>query len=106
MPLIRISTYSRTSQRSGLLSGYVSSNYRVRLLDTYLANIGSTPAASLGLGLAIAANNIRVALFSSIFSLFVFGAFAFLVPAVAFAQIGFVASALTERGGGWLELGA
>jgi len=91
----------------GLLGGgYVGSNYTVRLLDNYLANVGSAPAPSLGLGLSIAANNIRVALFSSIFSLFVFGAFAFLVPAVAFAQIGFVASALSERGGSWLELGA
>jgi len=91
----------------GLLGGgYVGSNYKVRLLDNYLANVGSTPASSLGLGLAIAANNIRVALFSNIFSLFVFGAFAFLVPAVAFAQIGFVASALNERGGNWLAMGA
>jgi uncharacterized membrane protein SpoIIM required for sporulation len=86
--------------------GYVGSNYQVRLLDNYLANVGSAPAPGLGLGLSIAANNIRVALFSNIFSLFVFGAFAFLVPAVAFAQIGFVTSALNERGGSWLALGA
>jgi uncharacterized membrane protein SpoIIM required for sporulation len=86
--------------------GYVGSNYKVRMLDNYLANVGSAPPSSLGLGLSIAANNIRVALFSNIFSLFVFGAFAFLVPAVAFAQIGFVASALNERGGSWLALGA
>jgi len=91
----------------GLLGGgYVGSNYKVRLLDNYLANVGSAPAPGLGLGLSIAANNIRVALFSNVFSLFVFGAFAFLVPAVAFAQIGFVASALTERGGSWLAMGA
>jgi ABC-type transport system involved in multi-copper enzyme maturation permease subunit len=71
----------------GLLSGgYVGSNYRVRQLDSFLANVGSAPGPSLGLGLAIAANNIRVALFSNVFSLFVFGAFAFLVPSVAFAQ--------------------
>jgi uncharacterized membrane protein SpoIIM required for sporulation len=91
----------------GLLSGgYVGSTYRVRLLDSYLANIGSAPSPSLGLGLGIAANNIRVALLSNVFSLFVFGAFAFLVPAVAFAQIGFVANSLSERGGSWLALGA
>ncbi|HJZ47092.1 MAG TPA: stage II sporulation protein M [Roseiflexaceae bacterium] len=91
----------------GLLSGgYIGSHYRVRQLDSFLANVGSAPAPWLGLGLSIAANNIRVALFSSIFSLFAFGAFAFLVPAVAFAQIGFVASSLTERGGSWLALGA
>jgi uncharacterized membrane protein SpoIIM required for sporulation len=91
----------------GLLGGgYVGSNYTVRLLDNYLANVGIAPNSSLGLGLSIAANNIRVALFSNIFSVFVFGAFAFLVPAVAFAQIGFVASALSERGGSWFALGA
>jgi len=84
----------------------VGSNYTVRLLDNYLANVGSAPPPGLGLTLSIAGNNIRVALFSSVFSLFVFGAFAFLVPAVAFAQIGFVASALTDRGGSWLTLGA
>ncbi|HEU5087101.1 MAG TPA: stage II sporulation protein M, partial [Roseiflexaceae bacterium] len=33
----------------------------------------------------------------SLFSLFVFGAFAFLVPAVAFAQIGFVTSTLAQQ---------
>src|SRR6185295_18449080 len=52
----------------GLLGGgYVGSNYKVRLLDNYLANVGSAPAPSLGLGLSIAANNIRVALFSNVF---------------------------------------
>jgi uncharacterized membrane protein SpoIIM required for sporulation/ABC-type transport system involved in multi-copper enzyme maturation permease subunit len=91
----------------GLLSGgYVGSHYRVRLLDNYLANIGGAPPPSLALGLGIAANNIRVALLSDIFSLFTFGALAFLVPAVAFAQIGFVTSSLSERGGSWLAFGA
>ncbi|HEU5101272.1 MAG TPA: stage II sporulation protein M [Roseiflexaceae bacterium] len=89
----------------GVLSGgYVGSHYRVRALDNFLANVGNAPAPGLGLGLGIAANNIRVALLSNIFSLFVFGAFAFLVPAVAFAQIGFVASSLSDRGGSWLAL--
>jgi uncharacterized membrane protein SpoIIM required for sporulation len=91
----------------GLVSGgYVGQNYRVRLLDTYLARVGHTPPAGLGLALLIFANNLRVALLSSVFSLFVFGAFAFLVPAVAFAQIGFVATALEARGGSWLTLDA
>lgn len=90
----------------GLLSGgYIGQYYRVRALDDALLHVGWSPDASLGLGLFIFANNLRVALLSSMFSLFVFGAFAFLVPAVAFAQIGFVASALAERGGSWLELG-
>jgi uncharacterized membrane protein SpoIIM required for sporulation/ABC-type transport system involved in multi-copper enzyme maturation permease subunit len=91
----------------GLLSGgYIGHHYRVRTLDTYLANIGQSPTPSLGLGLFVFANNIRVAALSSVFSLFVFGVFSFLVPAVAFAQIGFVASSLGERGGSWLELAA
>jgi uncharacterized membrane protein SpoIIM required for sporulation/ABC-type transport system involved in multi-copper enzyme maturation permease subunit len=91
---------------SGLLSGgYIGSTYRVRFLDAYLSNIGTPPAPSLGLGIGIALNNVRVALLSGVFSLFVFGVFAFLVPAVAFAQIGFVASTLAERGGSWFALG-
>lgn len=91
---------------AGALGGsYVGSTYRVRLLDNYLANIGGAPDPGLGLALFVAANNIRVALLSNVFSLFVFGAFAFLVPAVAFAQISFVAGALAERGGSWLALG-
>jgi uncharacterized membrane protein SpoIIM required for sporulation len=90
----------------GLISGgYIGGNYHVRQLDSYLANIGGAPSPSLGLGLGIGANNIRVALFSDVFSLFTFGAFAFLVPAVAFAQIGFVVNSLSERGGSWLALG-
>jgi uncharacterized membrane protein SpoIIM required for sporulation/ABC-type transport system involved in multi-copper enzyme maturation permease subunit len=91
----------------GLASGgYIGSNYRVRALDSYLANIGSPPHASVLLGLGIFANNLRVALLSNLFSLVTFGTLAFLVPAVAFAQIGFVASALTERGGSWLAIDA
>ena len=97
--------HSRTSQRSGLLSGYVGSNFTVHMLDNHLVNVGSASVPGLGLGLGIAANNIRLALFSSIFSLIVFGAFAFLAPAVTFARIGLVASALNERGGSWLVLG-
>ncbi|MFN8500949.1 stage II sporulation protein M [Kouleothrix sp.] len=90
----------------GLLSGgYIGSTYRVRPLEAYLENIGRAPVPSLGLGLGIAINNMRVAALSGIFSLFVFGVFAFLVPAVAFAQISFVAGSLAGRGGSWLALG-
>jgi uncharacterized membrane protein SpoIIM required for sporulation len=89
----------------GLLSGgYIGSTYRVRALESYLANIGSPPRANLGLALGIFGNNLRVALLSNLFSLVTFGTLAFLVPSVAFAQIGFVASSLSERGGSWLEL--
>lgn len=90
----------------GLVSGgYIGSTYRMRVFDSYLANIGSPPRSSLLLALAIFGNNIRVAALSGMFSLVTFGALAFLVPAVAFAQIGFVASALGDRGGSWLALG-
>ncbi|MFL5802239.1 MAG: stage II sporulation protein M [Roseiflexaceae bacterium] len=91
----------------GLLSGgYIGQHYRVHAFDTYLAGVGRAPAPGLPLVLFIFANNLRVALLSSVFSLFAFGVFAFLVPAVAFAQIGFVATALGARGGSWLALGA
>lgn len=91
---------------AGLLSGgYIGQNFRVGLLDAFLRNVGRTPGASPALALLIFLNNFRVTLLSSVFSLFAFGAFAFLVPAVAFAQIGFVTSALAERGGSWLALG-
>jgi uncharacterized membrane protein SpoIIM required for sporulation len=91
----------------GLLSGgFIGQNYRVRLLDAYLSRVGHAPSPGLPLALLIFANNARVALLSGVLSLFVFGVFAFLVPAVAFAQIGFVATALSARGGSWLALGA
>ena len=77
----------------------------MRALDSYLANVGSAPRSSLLLGLGIFGNNLRVALLSNVFSLVTFGTLAFLVPAVAFTQIGFVASSLAERGGNWLALG-
>ncbi len=82
----------------GLLSGgYIGQNFRVGAFDRYLGNVGQAPSPGLGLALYILANNLCVALLSSIFSLFAFGAFAFLVPAVAFAQIGFVTTALSAR---------
>jgi uncharacterized membrane protein SpoIIM required for sporulation/ABC-type transport system involved in multi-copper enzyme maturation permease subunit len=90
----------------GLLSGgYIGSKFHMRVLDNYLANIGHSPRSSLLLGLAIFGNNLRVAALSNLFSLVTFGTLAFLVPSVAFAQIGFVASSLSERGGSWLALG-
>jgi uncharacterized membrane protein SpoIIM required for sporulation len=91
----------------GVLSGgYIGQHYRVRALDSFLAQVGNPPPAGLPLALYIFANNVRVALLSSVFSLFAFGVFAFLVPAVAFAQIGFVATSLGARGGSWVALGA
>jgi uncharacterized membrane protein SpoIIM required for sporulation len=71
-----------------------------------LARIGTVADPSPGLALLIFANNIRVSVLSNVFSVFSFGLFAFLVPAVAFTQVGFVASTLQARGGSWLALGA
>lgn len=90
---------------AGALSGgYIGQNFEVRGFERYLSNVGSSPAPGLGLVAYVFANNMRVTLFSSIFSLFVFGTFSFMVPAVAFAQVSFVASTLASRGGSWTAL--
>jgi uncharacterized membrane protein SpoIIM required for sporulation len=89
---------------SGLVSGsYIGEHYHIRALDGLLENVGKTSNPG---PLVIIAGNLRASLLSGIFSLFVFGAFAFLVPAIAFAQISFVSSSLVARGGSWLSLGA
>lgn len=79
---------------TGLCFGYFAfGEYRARWLDNFLtAYIGSPDPPSIAMTLRIAANNVRIALFSNVLSLFCFGIFAFLVPAAAFAQIGYVAS--------------
>jgi uncharacterized membrane protein SpoIIM required for sporulation len=100
-----IATASLAALGGLLLGGYVGDNYSVPLIEQVIDNVGRTPEAGPLLALFIFANNLRVALLSNILSLFVFGVFAFLVPAVAFAQIGFVATELAERGGSWLALG-
>jgi uncharacterized membrane protein SpoIIM required for sporulation len=89
-----------------LLGGTIGTTFRVAAFDQALSQIGHPPAASPLLALAVFANNIRVSIFSNLFSVVSFGIFAFLVPAVAFGQIGFVASSLAARGGSWLALGA
>lgn len=88
-----------------LLGGYIGQTYRVPMIENFINRVGTAPEPNLLLGLAIAANNIRVALLSSLFSMFGFGAFSFLVPSVAFAQIGFVATELAHRNGGWIGMG-
>ncbi len=88
-----------------VLGGYIGQRYNIVFLKRMLDNIGQATPASPGLAIFIFLNNARVALLSGFFSLFVFGAFAFLVPAVAFTQISYVASELSERGGSWLALG-
>ncbi|MDQ2999510.1 MAG: hypothetical protein M3R61_20955 [Chloroflexota bacterium] len=70
MPLLRISTHSRTSQRNGRRAAgqwLVGSNYKLCLLDTYLANVNNAPPPGLRLGLSITGNTIRAALFSNVF---------------------------------------
>lgn len=79
---------------TGLVFGiFAFGEYQAAWLDAALRNnLGNAPAPSAGMALQIAANNVRVAVFSNLFSLFCFGILAFLVPAAAFAQIGYVAS--------------
>lgn len=92
---------------SGLLMGiYISSHYDVDNFQRLLNNVGTAPAPSLWLALGIFANNLRVSILSNVFSVLAFGVFAFLVPAVALAQIGFVVSMLQADGGSWTQLGA
>ena len=73
--------------------------------DQILAGLGSPPPPSPQLAAQIFLNNLRVSLLSNLFSAASFGVFAFLVPAVAFGQVGLFASRLAARGGGWGELG-
>ncbi|NJM08898.1 ABC transporter permease subunit [Candidatus Gracilibacteria bacterium] len=75
---------------------------RFTQLQVLLANVGSAPPPSFGFAAEVFVNNLRVSLLSNIVSIFTFGVFAFLVPSVAFAQVGFVSSAL---GGSWFTLG-
>lgn len=92
---------------SGLALGwYLGAQAPLRPLARLLEGLGATPAPSPGLALAIFANNLRVSLLSNLLSGLSFGLFAFLVPFVAFIQIGFVTGTLTARGGPWLALGA
>lgn len=91
---------------AGLALGWATgAGARFQPLERLLDGLGATPAPSPWLALMIAANNLRVALLSNLLSALSFGLFAFLVPFVAFAQVGFVAGALTARGGSWLALG-
>jgi uncharacterized membrane protein SpoIIM required for sporulation/ABC-type transport system involved in multi-copper enzyme maturation permease subunit len=91
---------------SGLLGGsYVGKIYDLSAFAPLVDAVGSAPPPSPLLALSIFFNNLRVSLLSNLFGAFSFGIFAFLVPAVAFAQIGFVSSTLAERGGSWLALG-
>jgi ABC-type Na+ efflux pump permease subunit len=74
-------------------------------LDGAFSNFGATPPSSLLLAAFIFFKNIRVSILSNVFSSFSFGLFAFLVPMVAFTQIGFIVEQLAMRGGEWMGLG-
>ncbi len=76
-----------------------------RAFDAAIARLGQAPPPSLGLSAGIFLNNLRVSILANLFSAVSFGLFAFLVPAVAFGQIGLIASRLSSRGGSWLALG-
>ncbi len=89
-----------------LLGGALGERFRIAAFEQALAGLGQPPHASPGLALLVFANNIRVSILANVFSAISFGIFAFLVPAVAFGQIGFVSSSLAARGGSWLALGA
>ncbi|EFO81588.1 hypothetical protein OSCT_0604 [Oscillochloris trichoides DG-6] len=88
-----------------LLGAFMGERYHIWIFEQAIANLGNPPQASPLLTLQIFANNIRVSILSNIFSTVSFGLFAFLVPAVAFAQIGFITHLLAVRGGSWLVLG-
>ena len=91
---------------SGLLGGsYIGQIYDLSAFKPLVDAVGSGPPPSLPLALGIFFNNLRVSLLSNLFGAVSFGIVAFLVPAVAFAQVGFVTSALAERGGSWAVLG-
>jgi uncharacterized membrane protein SpoIIM required for sporulation/ABC-type Na+ efflux pump permease subunit len=75
-------------------------------LDGYIKQVGQAPPPSPLLAIAIFANNLRVSILSNVFSSFAFGIFAFLVPAVAFLQVSFIATTLYEQHGSWFSLEA
>ncbi|NJN16730.1 MAG: ABC transporter permease subunit [Oscillochloris sp.] len=89
-----------------LTGGYIGQAYNLPAFNAILDQLGKPPAPSGWLAAGIFANNLRVSILSNMFSTVSFGVFAYLVPAVAFAQIGFVATMLNAQGGSWLTLGA
>jgi uncharacterized membrane protein SpoIIM required for sporulation/ABC-type Na+ efflux pump permease subunit len=90
---------------AGLWGGlYMAENFRIAVLENRLTTLGNTYSPGLGLALFILANNLRVSILSNVFSLVSFGLTAFLVPFIAFLQIGFVTGKLMAAGGGWMAL--
>jgi uncharacterized membrane protein SpoIIM required for sporulation/ABC-type transport system involved in multi-copper enzyme maturation permease subunit len=89
-----------------LLGGYIYGTYTIRGTDQLLNQVGEWRSPGPGLMLVVFFNNLRVSLLSNLLSLFSLGIFAALVPIIAFAQIGFIATALRVQSGSWLQLGA
>lgn len=88
---------------SGLLGGFFFADvFQGVWVTRALDNLGTSPPPSLLLAAQIFANNIRVSILSTITSIVSLGLFAFLVPMVAFLQVGFISGILS---GGWFELG-
>ncbi len=92
------------------LGNYVANNIRFigglgEASQHLLDSVGQVPPPSFRLSLFVFANNMRVSILSNVMSAFSFGIFAFMVPLVAFTQIGFVAGVLELQGGSWFALG-
>jgi uncharacterized membrane protein SpoIIM required for sporulation len=76
-----------------------------RTADRAIGRLGAPIEPSLVLVAGVFLNNLRISVLSNVFSAISFGLFAFLVPAVAFGQVGFIASRLSAKGGSWVALG-
>ncbi len=77
-----------------------------RAADSAIGRLNHPAEPSLLLVASIFVNNLRVSVLANLFSTVSFGLLAFMVPAVAFGQVSFIASRLATRGGSWFELGA
>lgn len=91
---------------SGLVVGwYAAENLPLREAREFVLERVGNPehGASWTLALGVAANNLRVSILASLFSLISFGLFAFLVQAAVFAQIAFVVTTLVQHGGVWFS---
>jgi uncharacterized membrane protein SpoIIM required for sporulation len=89
-----------------LIGGYIGTHYYASEWENFLNRIGSAPEPGLGVALSIFANNLRVSVLSTLLSLLVLGAFAFLVPLVALGQVGLVSGVLARQSESWLAMGA
>jgi uncharacterized membrane protein SpoIIM required for sporulation len=90
----------------GLAAGsFLGQNASPAAMAPLLERVGQAAPPGPGLALHVFLTNLRVSILSNLFSLFSLGIFAFLVPAAAFGQVGFVSNLLAQTGGSWLALG-